>query len=156
MIRPLFSSQQFTEPLPFSTGEEEASCHVFFALGTDSVAVIFTGVLMSLMAMIHRNQFWDAVSFRCLNSWRCRQSKFKWNLTENKSLSERKNKQKRLFFSGENVNMNKASLQFLQIAQNKDRSLFSKTFQNQPWKSVMHFCRFTSRCEQMEERKSGP
>lgn len=38
-----------------------------FALSTDSVAVIFTSVLMSLMAMTHTNQFWDAKSFRCLN-----------------------------------------------------------------------------------------
>jgi len=51
--------------------------------------------------------------------------------------------------------MDKASLQFLQIAQNKDRALFSKTFQNQPCKSVTHLCSFTSRCEQMEDPKTG-
>lgn len=119
---------------------------------------------MSLTAMTHTNQFWDAKSFKYLHRWRCRQSKLNWNLTsKNMYHTGETNEKQYFFFSQETVSMwTRQIYKFLQIAQSKNstKTIISKTFifkdDSEPilWSACCFFS-YTFRCEKMEDHKTG-
>lgn len=99
------------------------------------------GALMSLTAMTHTNQFWDAKSFKYLHRWRCRQSKLNWNLTSKNMYHTGKTNEKPYFFprrlcqceQGKFTSfyrLHKAKTVQRQLFQ---RHLFSKTIQSQSY-----------------------